>query len=669
MNVRARRSLSLLLLSRLTLLSALFAVSGCGDDSKFATLSVELAAVSSAGCEAAPEEDLPPTVVCFAFELCRRTSTTCEPVALLRTGADHAAAGVRVLRLERSSVFSFDTRASGGALELSVTAYQEDGAVFATGTTRDITMGEQVRVRLERVAGTDGPQWSCAPGTTAGASLPRALHAATLLPGGQVLLYGGVFGTDVDLNGVGVPTARGATLQPGIEVYDPILQRIMPVTRKGSFDWKGRVLFASRLLPGPAAGPYVIALYGGYEADDRAALFLDANQSANATGTPIVPAENVQPGVPLLLTYDPRTRSVAIEANPLDSPDAINTGFLAVSENAGTHDEAVLVLGAGAFTVAPPAGPTATFAAVGRAFWLDDSGQVATGVASTALATRRMGATVTAVDGTTALLWGGSVDEADDVAARAAAGEVLTRGGGSRALQGGTTLDCVGAYPPPPPAVATDLPEPTVFHTATLLAPRQVLIAGGLLVGGRDCNLGITTLYPPHRPLTVVSLDPLGVATAAAVTLPMNFVPTIFHTATATAGGVVLVGGAGPVAGLRLASVAQVGLVEADGMGGQVFTPLAPLRAARWGHAATLLPGRRLLVTGGFETDATTRRAHALAWSEVLPLAPAGPPRLECTDEPFAAVDAGAGAGDGGRRDAGATDGGDADAGAVDAGM
>ena len=128
-----------------------------------------------------------------------------------------------------------------------------------------------------------------------------------------------------------------------------------------------------------------------------------------------------------------------------------------------------------------------------------------------------------------------------------------------------------------------------------------------------------------------------------------------------------LVGGAAPVGALRLVSVAQVGLVERDGSGGHRYTPLTPLSAARWGHAATLLPGDRLLVTGGFETDAATLRVHALAWSEVLPLAPAGPPRLECTDEPFAAGDAGAG--DGGRRDAGVVDGGVLDAGAVDAGM
>ena len=667
MNVRARRSLFILVLSWLTLLSAFFAVSGCGDNSKFATLSVEFAAAaSSADCVAAPEENLPSDVVCFAFELCRRVSTTsCEPVALLRTGADHSAAGARVLRLERSSVFSFDTRATGGALELSVTAYKEDGAVFATGTTRDITMGEQVRVRLERVAGADGlPQWSCAPGPSAGPSLPRALHAATLLPSGEVLLYGGVLSTDVDLTGVGALMPRGAKLQAEIEVYDPISQRIMPVTRKGGFAWKGRVLFASRLLPGPAAGPYVIALYGGYEADDRAAFFLDANQSANAPGTPIVPAENVQPGVPLLLTYDPRTRSVAIEPNPLDSPDAIDTGFPAVSESAGPDHEAVLVLGARDFTVMPPARPTATFAAVGRAFWLDASGQIATGSSSIALRTRRMGATVTAIDDMTALVWGGSVDEADDVDARRFAGEILTHGA-SIPLQGGTMVDC--AYPPPPPLAPTALPEPTAFHTATLIEPRKVLIAGGLLVGGRDCNQGITTLYPQNRPLTVLSLDSPGSATAAAVTLPTPFVPTIFHTATATAGGVVLVGGAAPVGALRLVSVAQVGLVERDGSGGHRYTPLTPLSAARWGHAATLLPGDRLLVTGGFETDAATLRVHALAWSEVLPLAPAGPPRLECTDEPFAAGDAGAG--DGGRRDAGVVDGGVLDAGAVDAGM
>lgn len=670
MNVRALRFLSLL-----TLVFAPLAASGCGDDSKFATLSVELAAAPAAGCSTQREEDLPATVTCISFEMCKRIGARCDPVALLRTGANHEGSGARVLRFERTAAFAFDTRATGGPFELTVTAY-EGSDVYAVATTRGITIGSSVRVRLERVGDpADLRPWSCAPGPASGLPLARALHAATLLPSGEVLIYGGVLGADVDLNGVGDPAAKGAELQPAIEVYDPVSQRIVPVTRTGSFAWKGRVAFVSRLLPGPAAGPYVIALYGGYEADGTAALFLDANQSANETGSPIVPAEGVRPGVPLLLTYDPRAHSVAIVANPLDNPDASDTGFLAISGDLGAREEAVLVLGAGTFTVTPPGDPRATFAAVGRAFWLDSSGGIAGDLGSTALVTRRMGATVSRVDDATVFVWGGSVDEADNVGAVAGAGELLTRGGVSRALAGGSSSAC----PPPLPPVGAELPEPTAFHTATVIGDGQVVLAGGFLVAGENCTgRGITRLYPPHRPVAVVSFDATGMPTAATVPVPAEYAPTAFHTATLTPEGVVMVGGAAVVGTSRLESVRQVGVVRGDLATGYTFERRASLLVARWGHAATLLPGNRLLITGGFETygaaGGTGRRARALDWSEVLPLTPPGPPNAECVDEPFVVADGGAA--DAGRRDggigdagdAGETDAGEADAGDVDSG-
>jgi hypothetical protein len=654
-------------LSGFSLVSSWLAVSGCGDDSKFATLTVELAAAASDACLTDREEDLPASVVCLSFEMCRRSATDCAPVELVRTGGDHEGTGARVLRFARSAVVSFDTRATGGDLELTVTAYQEDGAVFATGTTRGITVGEAVRVRLERTgASTDPRQWSCAPGSATAAALPRALHASTLLPNGDVLLYGGVLGSDIDLSGVGVTGAKGATLQPGIEVYDELQQRIVPVSIGGSYAWRGRVLFGSRLLPGAAGGPYTIALYGGYEAEGRAVLYLDAGQASNETGSPIVPAEGALPGVPLRLTYDPRAHSVQIVELPLGNADAIDTGFVAVSEDVGASHEAVLVLGAGPFTGSPPA---ATFATEARAFWLDETGGIVPSMGATLLATARLGATVTPVDRARVFVWGGSVHETDDLAARAAAGEVLTRGGASRVLQGGTTTDC--AYPPPAPSVANELPEPTVFHTATAIAPTKILLAGGLLVGAPDCTgRSITTLYPPTRPLVVVSVDSGSGATAVTVPMPAGAVTPIFHTATKTPDGVVLLGGAGLVGLLRLEALAQAGLVSDDGVGGYAVTALPDLRVPRWGHATTLLPGNRLLVTGGFQTyqDGTTRRARSLEWSEVLPLTPPGPARLECTDEPMAVVDGGAR--DAGQLDAGPVDadGGDVDAGDVDAG-
>jgi len=647
-------------IARVAALAALSMLAACSDDSKFATLTVELArAPGAAGCASERDDLLPPEVVCLAFEMCRRSETGCEPVPLIRTDADHSAPGARVLRVARSSVVSFDTTATGGPFELTVTATDVDGAVFATATTRGITVGDAVRVRLERTE-----TWSCAPGnTTSAPALPRALHAATLLPNGDVLLYGGVFGSDINIGARG-----GATLQPGIEVYDAVEQRIVPVSIGGSFAWKGRVLFASRLLPSTGAGPYTIALYGGYEANDRAVVFFDKQQIDSYHGSPIVPADGAVPGEPLRLSYDPVAHRVEIAASPVGT-GSVDTGFLAATDF-GSRGEAVLVLGAGAFT-----GADRRTMFTPRALWIDATG----GVDTTMLKAARMGATVTPIDESSVLVWGGSVDEATDGAAHAVAGEIVERTDRSAidtdAQQGGVTMGCV--YPPPL-AVGGELPEPTVFHTATTIGTRQIVLAGGLLVGSLECNSGVTTLYPPERPLVVISVDADGNATSATVSpsRAADYEPTIFHTATRTADGVVLLGGAAAIPAGRLESLNQAGLVASDGAGGHVFTPIAPMLAARWGHAATLLPGDRLLVTGGFETYAgsATRLARALDWSEVLPLAPRGSTRMMCTDTPFAAaIDAGVRDGavpDGGARDgAASTDASEPDPGAVDAGI
>ncbi len=648
----------------------LLAVAGCGDDSEFATLTVELAALSSVAtdtgensCAAEREEALPSEVVCLAFELCRRTDEGCEPVGLVRTGGDHDAAGARVLRFPRSAVVSFDTEASGGAFELTVTGYDADGDVFASATARGFQVGAPVRVRLER-RGVD-PAWSCAPGSASGAALPRALHAATLLPNGEVLLYGGVFGSDIDPT-ISPSGTKGATLQPGIEAYDAVGQRLVPIRVGGAYEWRGRVLFASRLLPGPAAGPYTIALYGGYEASGRAVLFLDEAQSENAVGSPLVPAEDAAPGPALRLTYDPRARSVSISPLSLGNPDAVGTGFVAVSGDLEPGGPALLVLGAGAFT---GGARTPAFAAPPRAFWVGPTGAVPTSLGASTLATARLGATATALGDANVFVWGGSVAEMDDRQARALAGELIAAGSPTRVIGGGTDLDCPVTLPDP---VGDALPEPTAFHTATPIAPRAVLIAGGLLVNGEDCvGRGITTLYPTARPLSVVVFSDSGAPTATGVPLPAGYQASIFHSATATARGVVLVGGAGVVAGKRLEGLRQAGVVARDAGGVYTFNALPSLATGRWGHAATLLPGERLLVTGGFERfdDAMdARRVRAVSFAEVLPFGPRPAAALECVDEPLVVRDAGAG--DAGRRDAGAADAAvaDIDAGAPDAG-
>jgi len=641
-------------------------LSGCADDSKFATLTVELASLSSVDpetgeneCGLTRETELPAEVTCLAFSLCRRTDEACEPVGLVRTGA--RGGGARVLRVPRSSVVSFDTAAAGDGFELTVTAYDVDGDVYATATTRGISIGAPVRVRLERRQAE--PAWSCAPGTASGTMQPRALHATTSLPNGEVLLFGGVFGDAIDSTILPSGT-QGATLQPAIEVYDAVAQRIAPVRVAGSYDWGGRVLFGSRLLPGPQGGPYTIALYGGYEADSGAVLFLDEIQSENAVGSPLVPSPDAAPGPALRLTYDPRARRVTIEPLPLGDADAVPSGFVALSEDLDGDTTALLALGAGAFE-----GPTRVpdLAPARAVFWVGSSGAIPPSRTSTPFATPRLGATATAIDDERVLAWGGVIDEMANENARLRAGELLSVTGDMAVLRGGVATDCPSAAAAPSPE---GVPAPTAFHTATRIASGEVLVAGGLLVSGTtECaGRGVTGLAPAAQPLTVVSIDSTGAASGVGVAVPSTFQAPVFHSATATARGVVLVGGAAKQ-GLRLEGLTQVGLVTRSGPGAYGFEALPALVTPRFGHAATLLPGERLLVTGGFERIPSTgseRRVRALNFAEVLPLAPRPAPALECSDELLAPGDAGSG--DAGRRDA-ATDASAADASVADAGV
>ncbi|MCZ7683145.1 MAG: hypothetical protein M5U28_31800 [Sandaracinaceae bacterium] len=63
--------------------------------------------------------------------------------------------------------------------------------------------------------------WACPGWRADNAELaPRALHEAVGLPNGDVLLLGGVTGTDIDPAGAGRPGRVGALLQQVVEVYD-----------------------------------------------------------------------------------------------------------------------------------------------------------------------------------------------------------------------------------------------------------------------------------------------------------------------------------------------------------------------------------------------------------------------------------------------------------------
>jgi hypothetical protein len=559
-----------------------------------------------------------------------------------------------VLRLERQAQLTFDTAATGGGYVLRVTAHDASGAVVATGTATDVTIGGSARVRLQRPG-----QWSCAPGTTVGPLAARALHHAIALPTGEVLVFGGVAGDGVDLLGLDrASSPQGARLEPTVEVFVPAEQRFAPVTVRGS--WRGRVLATATLLPGDAGGPHRIALYGGYETSAGAVLRLDARQTGTTVGTPLVPDRGAEPGPPLLLTYTSAGRVLTVEELDFNSGSFVATGFNVASEVIGSAGAGVVVLGAGPFLEGASADEPLTTAFAPRAFWYGPDGRALSTVGSVTLSAARLGATATRIDDDTVFVWGGSVNEATAARAREHAGEIVSRAGGSvstRSVAGGVPRDC-----PLSPALPVDPsipPDPTAFHTATGVAGRRVLLAGGLLVGGVDCpTRGVSTLFT-NRPLVLVHVpnDPAAPVTAQDVPAE-GYMTSILHAAMPVEryrggpGGVLLTGGAVTLGTLRLGTTDQVGLVSVlpAALG---YTGLTPLRRARWGHTVSPLPGGRVLVVGGFEVyaDGARQRARALDDGEVLFIDADPAPIAECVDVPFDAP------ADGGAADAALRDG------------
>jgi Galactose oxidase, central domain/K319L-like, PKD domain/Bacterial TSP3 repeat/Kelch motif len=124
------------------------------------------------------------------------------------------------------------------------------------------------------------------------------------------------------------------------------------------------------------------------------------------------------------------------------------------------------------------------------------------------------------------------------------------------------------------------LPDRRYHHTATLLASGQVLVAGGY-----DGSAALTSaaLFDPATNAWTPTTGPLAHARYQ-------------HTATRLADGRVLIAGGRDTAAAALASS------EIYDPATGAFTPAAGLIAARWGHAAAALDDGTVLVSGGTGT-------------------------------------------------------------------
>ena len=648
---------------------ALAVLAGCGDDPT-ATVIVELAPMPgsdacnvSSGFEPA---EFPAEVETFHFLMCPAGPVPCierdpaswisvQPLEGPTPAPDGGSPSVPGIFVDRN--VAFDAALGGVPLRVEVIACADDDAL-ARGVADGVRLGEDdLSVRLYRYDAVScaGPRVE---GADAALPLPRGFHALTRLGNGDILVYGGVTGTEVstpESGAAGVLRWPGLPLEERVEVYRPSDERFFPV----SGDTFRRVLFTSTLVDGPSNGPQRIRVYGGLTAPvGTAVLRFDHTQGRSALSAPMLPHPSAEVAGAVDLVYDPASRSLRVEevrAGTVAIPKAAASALAAPGEGPGA-----LALGLASTGEMPP---KIEFAAAGAPIlssaqlnWntpmrgepnlpLPDASYVTLGADGAAIAggdllSGRFGHTATTVDGVSpgaTLVWGGNVYDADPSNRDARTGEIILAGSGTSPIEAGGV---------------TGLPASTAFHTATALSGSDVLLAGGAVVG---C---VTMAACPAPPLTTLRPDPaLAVLhwEGRFVQAPVigSAEPTLFHAATAVhaepgtpgaeALGAFITGGAGAL----LAPSSQVVQVSRGGTGYVATQPFADARLgeARFGHAAVQVSERRLLVTGGLVVGGGNVRAigsaEVVAWDPAAFWNPC-PARPEAGGVPFFPEDAGA---------------------------
>ncbi|MEC7525217.1 MAG: hypothetical protein VYE22_35370 [Myxococcota bacterium] len=513
-------------------------------------------------------------------------------------GVDYDAPGQIALRFDsnrpngRRLRFDADLDPSS-RYDLEVEVYDGAGEGFAGAVVEDIpTDGSDVVVRLY-----PHQRWACA---TAPQSLrvpqPRALHHAVALDDGDVLIFGGVTASDPDGGGVHVQSilrSPAAILATEVEVYDVDRHVIEEVDVSHELDGEipggvGRVLSgavylgaADASVGGETHRVHRIRVFDGVtmRPDQAASPVLGLDPSGTELefedGYPFVPLPmRAQLADPIDLLFDADARTMTIE--PADVGEGLQRGAAVTVSDAIEGRR----IGAPGF-VKPPGAfePGSVFYAVGPDGAVGESG---------AFDGSRLGATVTALGpGGGFVVWGG-------LAATGAPGG---------------TVDPTSLAFTPLGGAGTDA---RAMHTATRLDSTSLLVAGGLpVMGGRILgNEGAGALTAP---LAILELGAPGEVIARPYA-SAEYQATAFHTATLDEPlGVILVGGATTVSGNRFTPVDAVWAVR-----GAEVTALASLAVARWGHTATPLPGRRLLVWGGFAPTSERLVVRPISEPEVL---------------------------------------------------
>jgi hypothetical protein len=394
---------------------------GCGDEH---VVNVRVRTLSSETCDGlAPLPQWPEERSCA---LLRARDSRGAPVPLRAPGTpDEQRFGAILLPRSSTNVstVSLDLPPAQEHVTVELSVYDQSGALLASGQSLPgpLCSGCSVSLTLSPPA-----RFSCTGAGTEGqgpeqfATERRALHSATLLSNGEVLILGGV---SVSSEEAVIPRdqATEVPLARRIEVYDPSIGGFVwpTVHNRVAGDEQGffRRVFHTPVYLGvdPETGFHRLRVFGGITAPPRSTgLALrwapssdDETYLPRVFRIPMVPGNNATNAPPVDITYDPATRSVTIEEVVIESITALRRTSLSRSITVGNST----VLSAGMylstdnslrveddwFFVNPPDG------AIGQGEVFD-------------LRVQRVGHSITLLgnDPWVALVWGGDVRSADD---------------------------------------------------------------------------------------------------------------------------------------------------------------------------------------------------------------------------------------------------------------
>jgi hypothetical protein len=429
----------------------------------------------------------------------------------------------------------------------------------------------------------------------------RAFHSATRLPTGHVLIVGGAVASATDAAKEELDTDR-LFLTGGAELWDPYDGKFYDVSE--AMPPSLRAFHNAVLLSGPdSQPPYRVLLAGGVTTTDATKPALRAT-----TGFPSGARLFVFDGTPLgaLPTKGAPSEIITIDPVARSASRAAVGGIPSTAYQATTPIEGGMAITGGISWAAGGADDTSM---ANQAAVFVDGTAPRTGT----LAAGRLGATLTHVFGTTALLWGGGIKDPAALPMDPA-GELLNGIGATGNI---TTMP-----------VTTAIGPMTHFHTATAFS-RGANSAGVLVTGGFVVNPSGT----PQPPAPAAAVRAINVNTTMVTASPITFdgysTPDTclgadryrsagWESALALSNGKVLVTGGAPRSGAGVCNDCE------DGTGllcstrqASLFTPSSmafsrirrldggpggALQIGRLGHSTTELRDGTVLIVGGITT-------------------------------------------------------------------